>query len=57
MARPIRAHKSQMLKAAPHGTGTKTLDFGRVIQLDDPTEKIRTLQDSLAQRRGYSFAS
>jgi hypothetical protein len=48
MARPIRAHKSQMLKAAPHGTGTKTLDFAKVIQLDGRTEKKRTLQDSRA---------
>jgi len=44
----IRAHKSKILKAAPAGTGTKTLDFGKVIQLDGRTEKKRTLQDSRA---------
>jgi hypothetical protein len=34
-----RAHKWQILKATPPGTGTKTLDFGKVIQLDGRTEK------------------
>jgi len=35
----IPAHKSQILQATPPGTGTKTLDFGKVIQLDGRTEK------------------